>query len=149
MPASAEPSAHPAGRVLGVDVGSRRVGLALSDPLRIISSPLTTIPMKSESALVMELAALCKTHSVTAVVIGLPISANGTEGPGCARSRRIMKGLTDAGFAAYMQDESWSSRDAEDILRETGKSRKTAREKVDAIAASLILRDYLSEASLS
>jgi putative holliday junction resolvase len=135
------------GRVLGVDPGSRRVGLALSDPLRTIGSPLSTLPVTSESALIRNLLALCEARAVTLVVIGLPVSANGSEGPGCARARRIAAGLEAAGVPTRLQDESWSSREAETILRETGKNRKNARGKVDAIAASLILSDYLAEAS--
>jgi putative Holliday junction resolvase len=137
------------GRVLGVDQGARRVGLALSDPGRIISSPLETLPMESESALVGRLLRLCREKDVTTVVIGLPLSADGSEGPGCARARRIAMKVSDAGIPAELVDESWSSRDAEQVLREMGKNRRTAREKVDAIAASLILRDYLEGASRS
>jgi putative holliday junction resolvase len=132
-----------------VDLGARRVGLALSDPLRIISSPLDTIPMTSESALATRLVSLCAEHGVKTVVIGLPVSADGSEGPGCQRSRRIAARLGEAGLQTVLQDESWSSRDAESVLRQTGKNRQGARQKIDAIAASLILRDYLEAASRS
>ena len=135
------------GRVLGVDLGTRRVGLALSDPGRMISSPLETLPMGSENALVSRLIQLCREKEVTTVVIGLPVSADGSEGPGCARSRRVAAKLADAGVPSELVDESWSSRDAEQVVREMGKSRRTAKKKVDAIAASLILRDYLEGAS--
>lgn len=137
------------GRVLGVDLGTRRVGLALSDPARIISSPLETLAMKSESALVNRLIRLCREKEVTTVVIGLPVSADGSEGPGCVRARRVAANLAGAGIQTELVDESWSSRDAEQVLREMGKSRRTAKEKVDAIAASLILRNYLEGASRS
>ena len=135
------------GRVLGVDLGARRVGLALTDPLRMISSPFATIPMGSEGELARTIARLCKEHDVSLVVFGLPLSADGSEGPGCARARRIASTLSSLDIRTDLQDESWSSRDAEEILRETGKTRRAAREKVDAIAASLILRDYLSRDS--
>jgi putative Holliday junction resolvase len=131
--------------VLGIDLGVRRVGLALSDPLRIISSPLITIPMTSEHALVRSLADLCRARQVALAVVGLPISANGNEGPGCARARRVAEALTEAGVPAVVHDERWSSRDAEDALRQTGKKRRNAKGKVDAMAASLILRSYLEE----
>ena len=136
-------------RVLGVDLGARRVGLAISDPGRIISSPLETLAMESETALVRRLLRLCREKEVATVVIGLPLSADGSEGPGCARARRIAGKMTEAGIAAELVDESWSSRDAEEVLKEMGKSRRTAKEKVDAIAASLILRDYLEGVSRS
>jgi putative Holliday junction resolvase len=135
------------GRVLAVDLGTRRVGLALSDPGRIISSPLETLAMASESALANRLIRLCAEKEVTTVVIGLPVSADGSEGPGCARARRLSGKLIEAGIRAELVDETWSSRDAEQILREMGKNRRTAKEKVDAIAASLILRDYLEGVS--
>jgi putative Holliday junction resolvase len=148
------------GRALGVDLGTRRVGLALSDPQRIISSPHATIPMTSEASLVTALRALCAERSVSLVVIGLPLSADGSEGPGCVRARRIADALQTGGVSVALHDERWSSRDAEDIRRETGKSRrKTARTSatgkmprgtatgVDAIAASLILSEYLREVS--
>jgi putative Holliday junction resolvase len=131
------------GRALGVDLGARRVGLALSDPLRMISSPLMTIVFSSETALVKEIVQLCGARQADLVVLGLPVSADGSEGPGCARARRIREKLCAAGIRAELQDEAWSSRDAEGILRAAGKTRKTAKDKVDAIAASLILRDYL------
>lgn len=137
----------PPGRAMGVDLGARRVGLALSDAERIISSPHATIPMTSERALVQNLKELCAERSVSLVVIGLPLSANGSEGPGCARARRIAEALEADGVTVKLQDERWSSRDAEEILRETGKHRRSSREKVDAIAASLILSEYLREVS--
>jgi putative Holliday junction resolvase len=115
----------------------------------MISSPLETLAMQSESALVGRLTRVCQEKDVETVVIGLPLSADGSEGPGCARARRIAGKLTEAGIHSELVDESWSSRDAEQILREMGKTRRAAREKVDAIAASLILRDYLEGASRS
>jgi putative Holliday junction resolvase len=137
------------GRVLGVDLGTRRVGLALSDALRIVSSPLGTVPMVSEKDLVDTLLRMCAEKSVTLTVIGLPVSADGSEGPLCERARRVARKLAEAGIAAVLQDESWSSREAEDVIRETGATRRTSRAKVDAIAASIILREFLAAASPS
>jgi putative holliday junction resolvase len=140
-------SAGQPGRALGVDLGTRRVGLAITDPGRMISSPHATIPMGSESALVRSLKEICVERAVTLVVIGLPLSADGSEGPGCHRARRIAAALADSGVTVKVHDERWSSRDAEQILRESGGNRRTSKEKVDAIAASLILSGYLREAS--
>ena len=146
-PQESTPGAPIPGRALGVDLGTRRVGLALSDPGRIISSPHSTIPMDGEPAVVKSLLDLCSRQGVTLVVLGLPLSADGREGPGCARTRRVAAGLHAAGMAVRLQDERWTSRDAEQILRQTGKKRRTSREKIDAIAASLILSEFLREAS--
>jgi putative holliday junction resolvase len=133
------------GRLLGVDIGTRRVGLALSDPTRTICSPLETIPMKSEGELARALAERCGGHAVARVVIGLPVSADGSEGPGCARARRVAAALVKRGIDAVLHDESWTSRDAEEMLRGIGRSRKDDPGRVDALAASLILRSYLEE----
>jgi putative Holliday junction resolvase len=141
-----EPVGQP-GRALGVDLGARRVGLAITDPGRMISSPHATIPMGSETGLVMSLKEICVEREVTLVVIGLPLSADGSEGPGCRRARRIAAALENSGVTVKVHDERWSSREAEQILRESGRNRRTSREKVDAIAASLILSEYLREAS--
>jgi len=151
MGASAGPGdpAPSRGRVLGIDLGTRRVGLALSDALRIVSSPLDTVPMRSEPDLVARLARLCREKDVALAVIGLPVSADGSEGPLCERARRVRQKLVDAGIPATLQDESWSSREAEDVLRQTGKTRRSSKEKVDAIAASIILREFLAAASPS
>ena len=137
------------GRVLAVDLGEKRVGIALSDPLRLVASPLTTIAMKSESALAGTLSELCARHSVALVVIGLPLSADGSEGAGCARARRLGARLGAAGLPFAYQDESWTSREAEDALRAAGRTRRRSRDRIDSMAASLILREYLSEASRS
>jgi putative Holliday junction resolvase len=105
--------------------------------------------MTTEPALVRELLRLCRAHAVSLVVIGLPLSADGTEGPGCARARRVARAMESAGVSSRLQDERWTSREAEDILREAGRTRRTSREKVDAIAASLILSEYLRDSSRS
>ena len=85
------------GRVLGVDLGTRRVGLALTDSLRIVSSPLDTVPMVSEKDLVERLVRLCHEREVTMAVIGLPVSADGSEGPLCERARRVARKLGETG----------------------------------------------------
>jgi putative Holliday junction resolvase len=137
----------PSGRILAVDLGDKRVGLALSDPLRIISSPHSTISMTSETRIASEIQAFCREKEVTLVVIGLPVSADGSEGPGCQRARRIAERLGTAGLPTVLQDESWTSRDAEAVVRETGGTRRRSRDRIDAVAASFILREYLSGVS--
>ncbi len=132
------------GRLLGVDLGARRVGLALSDPRQTFGSPLATIPFSTEAKLVEEILGLCAKHDVELVVIGMPYEADGTEGEGCARARRFREKLDGRGLRTALQDETWTSRDAEAALREAGKTRRTSREAVDRIAAALILKEYLA-----
>ncbi len=130
------------GRALAVDLGTRRVGLALSDPLRLVASPFRTLPFVSLARLADGLAALCREKAVELVVVGLPVREDGTEGEGAARARKLIEMLHSRGVRAQAWDESWSSRDAEQILARAGETRRSAGGKVDAVAASLILRDY-------
>ncbi len=131
------------GRVLAVDTGSRRVGLAVTDPLGMIGSPLPAIPFESESALAARLLDTCRSLGVDTVVIGLPVSADGSEGEGCARARRIRDRILAAGVDCLLWDESWTSRDAADALRSAGRRGAAAKKKIDSVAAALILRDWL------
>ncbi len=136
------------GRTLAVDLGTRRVGLALTDPLGMIASPFATIPFTSLDRLTAKLIDLCREKEVDLVVVGYPVRDDGREGEGCERSRLLCQRLAARGSACTLWDESWSSRRAEEILAAVGKTRRTAKEKVDAIAASLFLRDYLDSKAL-
>jgi putative holliday junction resolvase len=131
------------GRVLAVDTGTRRVGLALSDPQGMICSTLPAIPFRSESSLAASLVQTCLTREVSLVVIGLPVSADGSEGEGCARARRIRARLLAAGLACELWDESWSSREAAQALAEAGVRARAVRGKLDSAAAAVFLQDYL------
>jgi len=135
------------GRILGIDLGTKRVGLALTDPLRTFASPFATVPFVSEKSVAEEILRLCADRGVDLVVIGMPYEEDGSEGEGCARARRMQERLRAGGLGTALQDETWSSRDAEAALREAGKNRRTSKEAVDMIAASLILRDYLEQSA--
>jgi putative Holliday junction resolvase len=135
------------GRVLGVDLGERRVGLALTDPGRAFASPLGTIPFVSERKTAERLAALCREQGADLVVVGLPVRDDGTEGENCARTRRIVDRLVALGVAAEPWDESWSTRDAAEALRDAGGGRASTRRKIDRVAAALVLRDWLEHRS--
>jgi len=135
------------GRILGVDLGARKVGLALTDPLRMFGSPLDTIPLVSEASVVERIVQLCQERGADLVVIGMPFQADGTEGEGCARARRIQEKLQARGLEVALHDERWTSRDAEAALRESGKISRAMKGKTDKVAAALILQDYLRETS--
>ncbi len=130
------------GRVLGVDLGTRRVGLALTDPGRTIASPLETVPFSSERRLAGQLAALCRERDVDHVVVGVP-AGEGAERALAELGRRMVARLAKLGLSAETWDESFSSREAEEALRRTGWHRKRDPARVDAVAASLVLRDWL------
>jgi putative Holliday junction resolvase len=131
------------GRVLGVDLGTRRVGLALTDPGRTIASPLQTIPFVSEARLAERLAAICRERDADAVVVGLPAGEGEAERGVAARCLRLAERLRAAGLAVHTWDESFSSREAEEALHRAGWRRARDPGRVDAVAASLVLRDWL------
>ena len=134
------------GRILAVDPGTRRVGLAITDPLKIVASPLETLPYRSRDHLVETLASLVRDREVDTVVIGLPVGADGSEDrEACRRSRNIARDLGEKGIHTVLWDERYSSLQAEDTLRRMGARPRQAPERVDRIAAAIILREYLDE----
>jgi len=137
------------GRILAVDPGTRRVGLAITDPLQLIASPLRSISFNSADRLVKDLLALIKAREVERVVVGLPIREDGTEGEGCQRARSLAGRLREAGVQVTLWDERYSSREAQNTLREMGFNRKQSIGRIDQVAAAIILEDYLRSASSS
>jgi putative Holliday junction resolvase len=131
------------GRVLSIDLGKKRVGLALSDPSHLISQPYKTIAFVSWPGLLAELKIILKEKDVEEVIVGLPIKENGEEGEGCADARYFLSLLAKEHIQACLWDERYSSRLAENVLRTYGKKIKDNKEKIDQIAASFILEGYL------
>jgi putative Holliday junction resolvase len=129
------------GRFLAVDLGTRRVGLAITDPLRMIASPLRWLPFTGERPLAQELLRLAAVQRVERVVIGLPLAEDGAETLGCRRARSLARRLQDSGLQAVLWDERYSSLEAEEALRLMGVRRRGGR--VDPVAAAIILEDYL------
>jgi putative Holliday junction resolvase len=136
------------GRLLAVDLGSRRIGLALSDASHMISSPLTTLAYKGDKHLIRRLAELIAEHNVEAVVVGFPLREDGSEGPGCRRARQIASLLEGRGVEVVLWDESYSSRSAQELLDEGGFDRRRGIHKIDKVAASIILGDYMNSRQL-
>jgi putative Holliday junction resolvase len=135
-------------RILGLDVGARRVGVAISDPLGIIARPLKTLKRVSLEHNLEAIAALVAEHDVGLVVVGQPLSLDGTEGPQAKRVNHYTKKLAEhltVPVAAW--DERFSTATADDILRQTrkekAKRRARANGEIDAIAAAVILQGYL------
>ena len=130
-------------RILAVDPGARRVGLALSDPLGIIASPLTVIEGSDEERLVAEIRRVAEANEVSLVLVGFPVRDDGYEGDGCRRSRRLYAKLLRAGLRAELWDESSTTEQAYEVTRRHGMDRRGSRRAKDAVAASFILSSYL------
>src|SRR5262245_41969152 len=126
-------------RVLAVDFGDRRVGLALSYPLGVIAQPLPTITVHSLAEAVQQVADLARTRGVATIVVGLPLHLSGEKGARAGRSERFARELERAtGIHVVLWDERLSSAEATRYLREDGR-RHHSRGDVDRVAASLIL----------
>ena len=134
-------------RILGIDLGTRRIGLALSDPDATIAYPLQILERQGRKKDVAALARLVDEHSVGRVVVGLPVHMDGRRGPEAKAAEDFAAALHRAsGLSVDLIDERWTTLEAERSLREAGMTGKRGRKRkqhVDAVAASLLLRCYL------
>ena len=117
----------------------------MTDPLRMIASPYKTLHYKSDKQLITDIMAIVQANAVETVVIGLPLHEDDSESTNSLRSREFAVKLNRRGVDTVLWDERYTSRDAEESLRRCGLDRKRALDKIDSIAASYILKDYLSE----
>jgi putative Holliday junction resolvase len=135
------------GRALGLDPGQRRIGVAVSDLTRTIASPVRYIDIRSDDV-VKTLQDICSEYEVVFVVVGLPISLDGSEGPSAKAAREFAEVVGDAtGLDVEFQDERFTSTTAEAALIEGGVSRKSRKEKRDQIAAAVMLQSFLDKQS--
>lgn len=131
-------------RVLAVDYGTVRVGLALSDELGLFATPLETQPYRAD--IVERIASIASAHTVATVVVGMPYALDGTESDMTRRVKSFAERLRAVLPCPVVEwDESFSSRAAAQRMRGTGVGRRRRRSKgtTDAWAASIILEEYL------
>lgn len=134
-----------AGRLLALDIGAKRVGVALSDELGLTVRPLPALPRTNWKKLLREVSELCGQFDVKGVVVGLPLRLDGREGDAAAEARRLARNFgLSLPCPVYLQDERLTSKEAEAALRGAGHDEKGVKAHVDSEAAAIILRDYLS-----
>ncbi len=132
------------GRVLAIDMGSKRVGLAVSDELRLTVRTLPALPRTPWKRLLSSLAELCEQFDVRSIVLGLPLRLDGTEGDAAQEVRRVARNLRlSLKIPLYFQDERLTSKDAESSLRQLGLRAAEIPDRIDSEAASIILSDFL------
>jgi putative Holliday junction resolvase len=132
------------GRVLGLDLGDARIGVAISDPDRRLAVPVGTIHVGQPPGELKAVAALVAEHEATLLVIGLPRSMSGDEGPRAALAREFGVALEAAvPVPIEFQDERLSTVEAERALREAGVTGRDRRRVVDRSAATVILQAWL------
>lgn len=132
------------GRLIGIDVGSKTLGLALSDALRTIASPLTTLKRRKFSSDVEQLLNLVSQHNIQGWVIGLPLNLDGSAGPRVQATRAFAQNLAKhCPLPILLWDERLSTVAAERVLLEADASRRRRSEVIDKMAASIILQGAL------
>jgi putative Holliday junction resolvase len=136
-----------AGRALGVDLGSKRIGLALSDPTRTVALPLEVLDRSGDVARDhLAIRTIAEEHGATAVVVGLPLSLSGRDGP-AARAVRDEVELLHAAMGpeieVVLHDERLTTVTAERSLREAKMRRDARRRVVDKVAAAVMLQSWL------
>jgi len=132
------------GRVLALDVGSKRIGVAVSDPLGITAQGLETIQRQNKRKDMEALGRLLKEYEVRQVVVGLPLRLSGAEGTQSGKMRRFASDLeTHFGVTVHLWDERWTSTEANRLLRETELSIAKRGRAVDRMAAILILQSWM------
>ena len=133
--------------MLGIDAGERRVGVAISDQTRLIATPLTVLDRQRGLGPVLDrLTQLALREDVERVVVGLPLNADGSEGPQARRARDFARVASRVlALPVELWDERLSTQEAEAIVRDQGRNPKRLRERgqIDAIAAAVILQDFL------
>ena len=130
--------------VLALDVGEKRIGVALSDPTDLLAMPLTVIERDSTRSGVDEVLRLAADHDAVEIVVGLPLSLSGRVGPQAARVKRFAEQLSARGaITVKQQDERFSSIQAERLLRDSGVTPSRDKPRVDMAAATVILQSYL------
>lgn len=132
------------GRLLGMDLGTKTIGLALSDVRRSIASSLETIRRKKFSVDVVALLRFTEEHQIAGFVLGLPVNLNGTEGPRAQATRAFARNLNQrSALPILLWDERMTTQAATRLLIEADSSRKRRAEVVDKMAATLILQGAL------
>ena len=137
------------GRILCLDYGSKTVGVAVTDGLGLTAVSLETIRREKENhlrATYRRISELIAEYEVSRIVVGLPVNMDGREGERAALARDFASELTKkTGVETVMQDERLTSVEASEILHLTGNKKSRSGDRIDAVAAAIILTDYLNQ----
>ena len=138
-------------RVLGVDLGARRIGLASSDETHTLASPLSFLERSGDSGrdhqAIIDAAREIDAHTI---VVGLPLSLSGREGPAANAARtevEALRALASPDIEVVVHDERLTTVSAERALRDAGSRRRSRRQKIDAAAAAVMLQSWLERSS--
>ena len=133
-------------RSLGLDIGDKRIGVALSDPEGILASPFTIISRRDEKLDVEAIIALINQHQVKRIIVGLPRSMDGSIGKQAEKVKAFVQRLcSQVDVPIEFRDERLTTVSAERLMRTTNSLKTGRKARYDAIAAALILQGYLDE----
>ena len=136
---------NPVGPILALDLGQKRVGVALSDSSLISITKLPVLARSNWKRLLSDVTELLRRFDARSLVIGLPLNLDGTEGSAALEARRTAeKFALSLGMPVYLQDERLTSREAEDQLRAAGFAAREIRRLVDGQSAAIILTDFMA-----
>ena len=127
-------------KLLGVDYGEKRVGLAVTDELGMLAHPRGSVPREKA---VDEIERLAREEEVTELVVGLPLNMNGTEGPQAAIAREFAGELSGRGLKVTLLDERLTTVQAQSLLREAGIDSRKAKLKLDGASAQILLQAFV------
>ena len=132
-------------RIMAIDYGDARTGIAISDPTGLLAGYTTVIHGRKSEVVAEEIARLVKEHGVEELVMGFPRNMDGTEGPRAELYRAFAARVeAAAGLPVTLWDERRTTVEAHNILHASGKKMKNHKKTVDAVAATLILEGYLT-----
>ena len=133
-------------RSLGLDVGDKRIGVALSDSMGILASPFTIIDGSDEGQALEAIVGIINQHQVGQIVVGLPRSMNGSIGKQAEKVKVFVRGLgRHTQVSVEFRDERLTTVSAKRLMREANTKKAKRKARYDAIAAALILQGYLDE----
>lgn len=134
-------------RYLAIDVGTKRIGVAVSDELGLTAQPVLTLQrQRNPREDLRSLARLCRRFAVSGIVVGNPLSLDGQLTPQAARIQAFASQLGElSGLPIHLWDERLTTHAAHQLLYESGHARQTHRRVVDQVAATLILQSFLDE----
>ncbi len=133
-------------RILAVDPGSKRVGLALSDPTETIAQPLATMQAEPDETLASRVAGAARGHQADRIIVGLPLRLDGTRGPEAAAAQRLAAAIRhESGLPVEMVDERLTTAAADRALIAGGVKRDQRRQGIDRVAATMLLQGHLDQ----
>jgi putative Holliday junction resolvase len=138
----------PTGRLIALDLGARRVGVAISDELQITASPLPFIERRSWKDLLRRVSEIIEGYDARALVIGLPLGLDGTEGEAAGQARETAENFgRSLDVPVYLQDERLTTFAARSEMRSEGVRAEEIERRIDSESAAMILRDFMESQS--